>query len=163
MKTILTGHTSEATAYTQQDYPYGRLRCSRRVWVETRKGFGQRMVTQTQNPKNGRWNAHKPGNYHNVIVIFLNDDNGHVETDCLGTYDSLEKIQEFETQWGANLDQHQQAAIKFLQAVARASKRVTVTITAGGTNPGEERQTIQEQQQIMRDLTLDELRKGDKQ
>ena len=48
----LIGHTSQETAFVQPDYPYSRrLRCQRRGWIETKKGHGQRFVTQTSNPK----------------------------------------------------------------------------------------------------------------
>lgn len=59
---VLHGHTSQETAYLQDDYPYGRqLRCQRRIWLEeATKGAARgqfRFVTQTSNPKrNNDWN-----------------------------------------------------------------------------------------------------------
>lgn len=58
--TVLHGHTSQDTAYVQEDYPYGReLRCQRRVWLETNKR-GTRFVTQTSNPQHGQDWRNKP-------------------------------------------------------------------------------------------------------
>lgn len=158
MKTVLAGHTSEATAYLQEDYPYGRLRCQRRVWVETKPRMGQRMVTQTQNPKNGRWNKPNAGTYSSVIVIFLNSENGHVEHDGLNGYVAEEKIDTFETEFGSGLTDYQRDQIRLLRAMNRASKRVTYTVETV-TDDSAPRQSIEEQRQIMKDLTLDELYK----
>lgn len=50
--TPLYGHTSEATAYLQPDYPYGaQLRCQRRVWVEHHPKKGMRFCAQTTDPR----------------------------------------------------------------------------------------------------------------
>jgi peptidoglycan hydrolase-like protein with peptidoglycan-binding domain len=74
----LIGHTSPDTAYLVSDYPYGfRLRTSIRYWIETKKGFGQRFVSQTMNPKNGKWNKPKAGTYYLAMVMVL-EDNGYV-------------------------------------------------------------------------------------
>ncbi len=82
--TVLHGHTSPETAYLVGDYPYGRLRCEKRYWLETAdKGRyrGQvRLVTQTTNPKQpGRpWNKPHLEQYRAWSVMYLNQD-GHVK------------------------------------------------------------------------------------
>lgn len=81
--TVLHGHTSQETAYLQEDYPYGSLRCQRRVWLEqTKRGY--RLVTQTSNPKRGNdWNnAPKKGTY-TVFAVMVRDpfppEHEHIE------------------------------------------------------------------------------------
>jgi hypothetical protein len=92
--TVLHGHVSPETAFVQGGYPYGRLRCHRRIWVETAvKGAakGQHRVNyQTTNPKRygpGRygegpeghpWNAPHPSTYSDWVVLYL-DENEHVQ------------------------------------------------------------------------------------
>lgn len=77
---VLSGHVSPETAYVVDDYPYGyKLRCKIRYWVETKKGFGMRFVSQTTNPKRGdMWNKPKPGNYYTFITLYL-DEHDHVD------------------------------------------------------------------------------------
>lgn len=70
---------SETNPYVIESYPYGRLRCQMRCWVETMDGKGQRSVRQTQNPKNGRWNAPKKSTYSPVVFMYFNQENQHVE------------------------------------------------------------------------------------
>ena len=55
----LNGHISPETAYVVNDYPYAySLRCKSRYWIEERRGFGIRFVSQTTNPKKSgdSWN-----------------------------------------------------------------------------------------------------------
>ena len=70
----LIGNNSAETAYVVADYPYGfRLRTQIRYWVETKKNFGQRFVSQTLNPKNGNWNKPKAGTYYLAVVMYLDE------------------------------------------------------------------------------------------
>jgi hypothetical protein len=88
----LIGPVSPETAYVQPDYPYGRrLRCKRRVWVETHPRHGMRFVTQTTNPKRAGevWNKPHASTYSDLIALWV-DDKGYVATDQLvniGFYD----------------------------------------------------------------------------
>lgn len=62
---VLHGITSPETAHVVTDYPYGvRLRCEIRFWVERAargryKGM-ERMLSQTRDPRTGRWNNPRP-------------------------------------------------------------------------------------------------------
>ena len=78
--TPLYGHTSQATAYVQDDYPYSRSkRCVRRVWVEYKPGKGYRFMAQTINPDTGRLNNPKASTYSSLGgVMVLNTTNDHV-------------------------------------------------------------------------------------
>ena len=85
---VLAGHTSPDTAFVVQDYPYGfRLRCKIRYWVETSPKHGQRVVSQTTNPKRDGevWNKPKPSTYSRLRVLYL-DEQGHVQNDALCIY-----------------------------------------------------------------------------
>lgn len=105
MKQLL-GHDSPATAYVVDDYPYGfRLRCRIRYWVETTK-HGQRLVSQTTNPKKPGevWNKPKASTYNEVELLVLND-NGHVSTVGFHKYTTPEVIAAFAEAY--ELDEHQ--------------------------------------------------------
>ena len=109
----LVGHVSPETAFVVADYPYGfRLRCQIRYWIETKPGFGQRLVSQTSNPKKPGlvWNKPKAGTYAPLIVLFQNADTGHVKQAVLTFYlDNLEDIRA----WGdLVLDDNQRATQK---------------------------------------------------
>jgi hypothetical protein len=73
-RTYLNGHDSPETAFTINSYPYGRLRCIKKVWIETNKKGDQREVHQTQNPKTMRWNAPKKSTYSKMIFLYLDHD-----------------------------------------------------------------------------------------
>jgi hypothetical protein len=100
----LLGHTSQENAYVIQDYPYGRLRTQKRVWLEYREGFGFREMHQTLNPKNNRWNKPHAGQYSALIVLVKQDvdDFGNPHKDYVtaihaGTYNfTPKKKKEFE-------------------------------------------------------------------
>lgn len=63
-------HVNEATAYYVHNYPYsfGKF-CTIRYWVETRKVYGQRLMTQIQDPTTGQWFKAKTDGYFNVCII----------------------------------------------------------------------------------------------
>lgn len=76
--TVLHGHDSQDTAYLIGDYPYGRLRCQMRVWVDGPPQKGQykglyRPARQTSNPKRGNDWGNKPhyGQYHMMVIPYL--------------------------------------------------------------------------------------------
>lgn len=119
-KTVLTGHVSPDTAKLVEDYPYGyTLRCSIRYWIETKKGKGQRLVSQTTNPKRGNiWNAPKASTYTNIRVLYINDENGHVEHDGLSFYADAEKITAFEAEYAPALtSERDQKELRLLKAL----------------------------------------------
>lgn len=93
---ILHDATSPETAHVDPDYPYGfRLRCKRRVWVETKKGQGQRVCTQTTNPKiAGRevWNKPKCSTYSTIKILYIDPETGYVESDAIHIFDEPEKL-----------------------------------------------------------------------
>jgi len=101
MKTPIFGHTSQETAYLIADYPYGRtLRCKRRVWLESDPKRGVRFVAQTENPKNGRWNAPHKSTYTDVAGALYLDAENHVQWDGIGYYSTPEEAIAFVQTYG---------------------------------------------------------------
>lgn len=102
----LTGHVSPETAFVIEDYPHGfTLRCKKRYWIESSK-FGQRLVTQTSNPRrnNETWNAPKKSTYDLFDVLIQVDDpsherNGHVLCYGVSGYAEPEKKLDFLKKW----------------------------------------------------------------
>lgn len=124
MRIPLTGHTSFDTAYVVNDYPYGfTLRCKIKYWIETKPGFGSRVMSSTTNPKKpgDRWNTPKASTYSMVRVLYLNDENGHVENAGLSGYADIAEIEAFEAEFGAALTD---ADKKFLTAFKAAKARI---------------------------------------
>ena len=86
-KQPLYGHTSEATAYLVDDYPYGfRERTQIRYWLEAKPKKGWRFVSQTKNPKTDRWNKPKASTYSDWGAAMFLDDKGHVQWTGVGPY-----------------------------------------------------------------------------
>lgn len=80
-------HNSQETAYLVSDYPWGsKLRCNMRVWIEFKKGSGMRFCTQTEDPRNGRWNAPKKSTYSKALVAIF-DEQGHLTQRAWSEYD----------------------------------------------------------------------------
>lgn len=121
-KTVLSGHTSAETAYVVEDYPYGfRLRCKMRYWIETKAKQGQRVVTQTTNPKVAGevWNKPKASTYSNLRVLYRNNDNGHIENAALSFYAPLEEIVQFEHVYAPAVEsERDQKELKLLKTIA---------------------------------------------
>ena len=97
-KTPLYGHNDENTAYVVDDYPYGfKLRTQIRYWLESDKKKGFRFVSQTMNPKTGRWNAAKKSTYATFGGCMYLDENGHVQWGGVTEYSDAKKFLEFIT------------------------------------------------------------------
>lgn len=124
--TVLSGHTSQETAFRVADYPYSwKLRCQIRYWIETTK-HGQRVVSQTTNPKKAGevWNKPKASTYSNLRVLYIDDSNGHVENDGLTFYADNAKIDAFVATYGAALtSERDQKELRLLRAVAARAER----------------------------------------
>lgn len=131
----LTGHTTPETGFVVDDYPYGfRLRTSIRYWIETKKGHGQRFVSQTLNPKTGEWNKPKAGNYHVIAVMVRNPANGYVTIETLqsGGWSKEDQIVAFETTRAAAIGEWETKAIKYIRATNKANEMIKVTVHQAG-------------------------------
>ncbi len=122
---VLSGHTNSETAYVVDDYPYGfRLRCKIRYWLEYKKGYGYRLVSQTTNPKvSGEvWNKPKASTYATLGVMFLNEEN-HVTWTGMGFFSSSEKMLEFKTTYSEGLDDEGKKTLEALIQRATAYEK----------------------------------------
>jgi hypothetical protein len=91
--TELKGHTSLETAYLVADYPYSfKLRCKIRYWLEHNGKKGFRFVSQTENPKTGRWNAPKKSTYASMAASMYLDEKGHVQWSGVGEYSGVDGL-----------------------------------------------------------------------
>lgn len=113
---ILKGHTSAATAYVVDDYPYGfRLRCKIRYWLEHKPKHGVRFVSQTTNPKvaGERWNKPKASTYSDYGVMLLNEENGHITWTGLGNvgYCYTHDLKAWLDKYGEGLDESERAQL----------------------------------------------------
>ena len=160
MTTELLGHTTPDTGYEVTDYPYGfTLRTTIRYWVETKKGFGQRLMSQTRNPKKpGQpWNKPKGSTYSAVVALYLDPASGYVEHAGLTGYSTEDAIAAFQARFPlTSADPRNAQALKVLVAQHRAASNITWTVTSASDGP---HQTEAEQNDLMRKLTVVELRK----
>lgn len=88
-------NTSEANPHIVPDYPYGRLRCQIRFWVEYSPNKGFRLVSQTQNPKTNQWNSPKKGTYHRLAGCLYTDDKGHTHMAACSEYSSFTDVLDY--------------------------------------------------------------------
>ncbi len=84
------GFDSQENSLSTDDYPYGRLRCTARGWVETaekgaQKGK-QRFMQQTINPKDGRVNKPVASVYCDMQVMYVEGSTGHVKNYAFETF-----------------------------------------------------------------------------
>lgn len=156
--TPLIGHESPETAYVVDDYPYGfRLRTQIRYWMETKQGHGTRFVSQTLNPKTGRWNKPKASTYITLRVMYL-DSAGHIGTDGVSSYTRREDAEAFFTQHADALtSNYDREAIRYIRAAHRANDRMTWSVCTDGDHSNCNHQTIKEQASIVRGLIHQEL------
>ncbi len=99
-KPTLTNVYDEATTEAvSNDYPYGRLRCTAKWWIEDNGKKGMRVCFQTINPKTGRINAPKKGNYWPVVILVKNPENGHFENHTVSNYSDVAELEKFLDTW----------------------------------------------------------------
>jgi hypothetical protein len=130
----LTGHESAETAYLVGDYPYGyTLRTQIRYWREYRPKYGYRFVSQTLNPKTGKWNKPKASTYYELMVIVQYPENGHIKYKCVGYHDKTEWLDEFERRYSHTFNDHDRDQLAWLRAARSAESKVTYEIVRGPT------------------------------
>ena len=130
-KQPLYGHTSEATAYVVDDYPYGfRARTQIRYWLEQKPKKGWRFVSQTMNPKTNRWNKPKASTYIEWGAAMYLDGKGHVHWDGIGPYSDDHKILTFITTFpGADMRELRKVVpVKIRYLKGRISGEIVMTI-----------------------------------
>jgi len=96
VKKPLYGHDSMNNAFVVEDYPYGfKLRTQAKFWLEYKPGKGYRFLSQTMDPKNGRWNKPKASTYTEFAAAMYLDEKDHVQWTGLGQYSDAPKMNEF--------------------------------------------------------------------
>ncbi len=112
--TQLIGNNNEALAYIQDGYPFGfRHTTERKYWIESKPKNGQRLVTRLKHAIKGTWFKPQLGIYSPVIVLLLNKENGHIETDGVSTWATNEELDAFAAMW--QLDEFQKIQIDILK------------------------------------------------
>lgn len=79
---------------TTDNYPYGRLRCTRTTELEYKKGRGYRVAHTTTNPKTGRINKPKRSTYSEFMTLYKDEETGYTKTYSL-SLNGTESIQRF--------------------------------------------------------------------
>jgi hypothetical protein len=91
--TPLYGHTSEDTAYLVPSYPYGRLRCQIKFWLEHDIKRGYRFCSRTEDPKRpGHWNAIKRGTYSLIAACMYLDSENHCVNASITEYTGSDEV-----------------------------------------------------------------------
>jgi hypothetical protein len=93
--TPLYGYNSQERSYQVDSYPYGRLRCKIKFWLEKHPKRGFRFCSQTENPKNGQWNNPRQGTYYILAACLFLDDKQHVQCSMLSEYTEAKQALEF--------------------------------------------------------------------
>ena len=155
MKQFIFNHTNENTAFLVNNYPYGfRLRTKIRYWIETNKK-GDRLISQTLNPKTNLWNKPKTSVYSSIAVMFV-DDNNYLKYQCVNIgWDNEEKFNAFIQEIGGldKLNDQQKEQRKIALAVSRAQKYVKVNVVNATNWTNEEhKQHEEKQQQVKKNL-----------
>ena len=145
---ILTDHTDQTTAYMVNDYPYGfRMRTKIRYWVESKNKYGQRLCSQTLNPKTNNWNKPKKGVYNQIVIMGIDTTNNHVTLKALNYNDGVDQITLFEKTYQTILTVFQVESLKRIKALNKAWDHITVTV--GKNTNNEQTQTRKEQSNIV--------------
>lgn len=122
-KKVLSGHTSPETAFTVEDYPYSfKLRCRIRYWIETKKGFGQRPMSQTTNPRKPLvevWNKPKAGIYHAITILYQDSDSGHVHTAALTVNSWAKDFAAFRADYQSQLEPDTVSRLDSIERISR--------------------------------------------
>jgi hypothetical protein len=110
------------------------------------------LVFRTLNPKTNRWNKEKKGTYSDILVLYRNRSNGHIENTGLSfaytREDDLEKF--LETFPEATLTDYQKNALIYLRAIFKTRKHLTYTIHENPTP--EEQEEIKKNEQEAKEL-----------
>ena len=153
---ILTGYTNSENAHIVNDYPYGYKKTDKKYWIESNIKNGERVCTQTLNPKTNQWNNIKKSTYSTIRLLAIDPENNHTITIGLTNYSSVDEITEFENNYQEFLTDFQKEQIKRLKALNNAWKNIKVTI---GENTGQPKQTIKDQVKIVNKVFQYEYKK----
>lgn len=152
---ILNPQPTVDTPATVDNYPYGfTLRTLARYWTETKKGTGQRVVFQTKNPRCDKWNKPKPSTYSDIVILYRNTENNHIESDGLSfAYSGQKELDAFLAKYPIEtLTTYQQQAIAYFKGIIYARQFIKITIHEGTRITEEQKQQDAKEAQIMKDV-----------
>ena len=142
---IIKERYTEENPYIIESYPYGRLRCKMRVWVESVKNKGDRYTTQTQNPKTLVWNKPKKSTYSAVMVLYFKE-NGFIDYLNLNFTTEAESYKKFIASVGDYpFNDEQLSQLRVMRAYIKTYENVTFEIRP--RNGTEEEQKIKDKEQ----------------
>ena len=147
MKTPLYNYNSPNNAYVVDDYPYGRLRCQIKYYLEKDDKKGFRFVSQTENPKTLVWNNPKKSTYQRFAGCMYLDDKGHTHWSGLSEYSSVEDVARF-------LEEFPEADVSLLKPFV-----VAKLVFARGRAEGKAVFVINDVPQIPNDRQIEEAQK----
>lgn len=127
MEIIREQHTEENPLIIK-NYPYGFKKTQMRIYIESVKGKGDRVIRQTQNPKTLVWNNPKKSTYNGVFVLYR-EENGHIQS--LGLYPSTDEneYKEFMEKVGDYpFNELQEKFLRWLRANIKVYANVTHSI-----------------------------------
>jgi hypothetical protein len=118
------------------NYPYGFKRTQASYYIDTQKKKGQRVIFTTLNPKTNLWNKEKKANYCDIVVLYRNRENNHIENTALSfAYDDINTLNYFLDIFESCLNDYQREQIKVFRAIIETRKYVKMSIKE---NPTEE-------------------------
>lgn len=144
---------TEQNPIVVKDYPYGfRLRTQARYYIETTKK-GQRSVFQTLNPKTNAWNKPKKSTYSDILVLYRDKSNGHIENHGLSFgYDGIEVLKDFLSVFETVLTDYQKERIKVFRAIIETRKHVKVSIAPACKTEKEQKEHDEKQKETKKEL-----------
>jgi hypothetical protein len=111
---------------TVEDYPYSfNLRCTKNYWIESKPGKGQRLATQTINPKTGKPNAVKYSTYSPMLVLTKAPETGYVQQIAWSPYDGEEGLDAFVEAF--ELDEYQRKVVPLWKGAYARKKAVAAS------------------------------------
>lgn len=151
---MLEPQPTEQAPVTVENYPYGfRRRTQAQYWIETVEKRGQRVVFRTLNPNTQHWNKPKKSTYSDILVLYRNLENDHIESTGLSFAYTREKdleafLQNFPE---TSLSSYQKEQLILLRAIFKTREHLKVTIVR---NPTPERSAEIEKNNEKTNLSL---------
>ena len=111
------------SAHVATNYPYGRLRCEMRFWIEYKPGKGFRECMRSKNPKNGTWNKTHVETYHEGLINYVEAETGHIKFARFSFYDK-KFASEFYAAFESGLSFEGKKMLKFWQFEHEAEQKI---------------------------------------
>ena len=134
---ILNPQPNRENPHIIENYPYGFLKTKMRYFAETNKK-GQRIITQTLNPKTNLWNKEKLGNYYPIVMIYKDLSNNHIEYFSIDAYDYLYTIEPLILSSFDFMSNEQKEQLKYVVSILYTNCFLNVTIGEYTTETEEE-------------------------